>query len=312
MIIHACMHRRMASSTREWPKVTSSHHRNRYCGPCVLCKKMQPRYYHYCSLTSSEQSFLNKHHESTIANGSCICRSHVVEAKRQRSDPEYIPAWKQSGQASSNPLTVVPACMYTGCLITEGPLITPSKDTKPIFAEALNVTGTISLCETHYQMIYRQSHKPDPCAGCGAMPKAREGAYTRHSPDAETVSQYLSVRTGTHPDLTPDDTLCKGCYDMHWVILNHMEQQQTEPSTKLKACILVWNEKLKDEINTNETTRAILTSVIYVARKLQQDRALLPQAVTVFLDKPIHQMKNCTWSWDMEKLNFLHGGYYIN
>ena len=82
-----------------WPAVTSGHHRNRRCGPCILCNKMQPRYDHFCALTSSEQGFLQQNFGSEIAGGSCICRSHTVEAKRHRSDLEYIPAWKKSNRS---------------------------------------------------------------------------------------------------------------------------------------------------------------------------------------------------------------------
>lgn len=86
--------------------------------------------------------------------------------------------------------------MYPGCTVIRSPLgermITPSQETSPIFAKALNIEGNVLLCETHYQTIYRQSHKPNPCAGCGAKPKSREGAYTRHSPmQLQSLSIYV-------------------------------------------------------------------------------------------------------------------------
>ena len=233
------------------------------------------------------KGFLRQHFGSEIPNDSCICRAHRTEAKRHRSNPEYIPLWKISdhGSRTTQHISVV-RCMYLGCTATSShgeKLITPSKETLPVFAEALNVQGNVSLCETHYHSIYRQLHKPNPCAGCGANPKARQGAYTRHSPDAITVSQYLHEGTGFDPSLTPTDTLCKSCYDMHLVILNHIERQADEPNNKLKSDIWLWKETMKDE-NTNELTRAILATVIYVANTLQQDKALLPHAVSVFLE----------------------------
>ena len=175
----------------------------------------------------------------------------IVESKRHCSDPEYIPTWKQSGHWPNNTIT----CMYPGCVVTCSPLgeriITPSEETLPIFAKALNVKGDISLCETHYQTIYRQSHKSNPCVRCGA--KAREGVYTRYSPDTTTVSEYLCNRTGSDPNILPTDSLCKGCYDMHLVILNHIEQQANEPGKKLQSLVIIWEEKMRDE-NTNELT----------------------------------------------------------
>ena len=52
--------------------------------------------------------------------------------------------------------------------------------------------------------------------------------------------------------------------------------------------IELWKEKMSDE-NTDELTRAVLATIIFVAKKLSQDRALLlPQAVSFFLDSYPH------------------------
>ena len=86
------------SHTQEWPKVTSIYHSERYCGPCILCKKMQPRYNHFGALSDNEQKFIQVHYYgSDISRGSCICRAHVAEAKRHCSDPLYIHVWKNNG-----------------------------------------------------------------------------------------------------------------------------------------------------------------------------------------------------------------------
>lgn len=226
-----------------------------------------------------------------IASNSCLCRSHTVEAKRHRSDPEYVPAWKSS--VSRNTSSSV--CMYPGCAVTRTPLgermISPSRETAHIFADALNlerVEEEIVLCETHYQTVYRQSHKADPCAGCGARPKSREAKFSRHSPDATTVSEYLRSRAGYDHDLSPSDTICKACYDMHWAILNSIEHQLNEPRAKL---IELWKVKMSDE-NIDELTKAILATIVFVANKLSQDRALLlPHAVRFFLDSYPHSVE---------------------
>ena len=134
---------------------------------------------------------MKQHASSDIPEDSCICRAHRREAKRHQSDPEYIPIWKKGDQGSEH----VTACMYPECSATSliEKIIVPSDETQETIREMLN-TGThqsVKLCKTHYQQLYRQTHIHHPCAGCGAKPKFRQGAYTRHSPDAATISDYL-------------------------------------------------------------------------------------------------------------------------
>ena len=64
-------------------------------------------------------------------------------------------------------------------------------------------------------------------------------------------------------------------------------------------------EGKKSDENTDELTRAILETVLFVAIKLQQGRALLlPQAVTIFLANYPHPPEVITWNWNMGWLNF--------
>ena len=107
---HNYYYRKMANS-KQWPKVMSSHHRSKPCGPCDLCHKTQPRYDHFCTLTIGEQRFLRQHLDSDISSTGCICRSHTNEAKRHRSDPEYIPTWKQSSHRSHNSTDFSSVCI---------------------------------------------------------------------------------------------------------------------------------------------------------------------------------------------------------
>ena len=69
---------------------------------------------------------------------------------------------------------------------------------------------------------YPQTETYHPCAGCTAKPKFRQDAYTRHSPDAATISNYLHEKTRFDARLTPTDILCKSCYKMHY---QHIEEQ---------------------------------------------------------------------------------------
>ena len=164
-------------------------------------------------------------------------------------------------------------------------LIVASKATNEAFCQALNVGNTeqcLSLCEAHYQYLYRQIHTYKPCADCGAKPKVRQGAYTRHSPDALAVSHYLTERTEFPVMLSPTDTLCKSCYDMHLTIVLDMAKQDCHSIRDISSDISMWSVIINEE-HTTELTRAVLVTVVFVAKMLQQEKALLlPHAVTVF------------------------------
>lgn len=272
-----------------WPRVTSTYHPGKMCGPCFICGKEQPRYDHFAALGSTEQDFFHKHMCSNIDLASCMCRSHSKEARRYISDPTYSPTW---GDERSLHVRVY-KCIYPECNITSltGKIIEPSTEIQPSFCVAIGLsecTGTtVTLCETHYQTTYRQMHLNTLCSDCGAKPKARQGAYTRHSPNAITISQYLRDKTGYDVSIEPTDTLCKSCYNMHLVILQDIQRQGTGTRTtctqSMDSSIISWNMKMQDD-NTDPLTKVILRTVLFVAKTFMQDRALLlPQVVTFFL-----------------------------
>ena len=81
-------------ASMHWPKVSSTYHSvsERYCGPFILCNKMQPRYNHFGALLENEQKFI----QCTIVQTSveaAVSVEHVAEAKRHCSDPLYIILW---------------------------------------------------------------------------------------------------------------------------------------------------------------------------------------------------------------------------
>ena len=82
---------------------------------------------------------------------------------------------------------------------------------------------------------------------------------------------------------------------MHLVLLQHIEEQASVPRLQLQSDISLWKMKLHEE-STDKLTRAVLAIVIFVAQKLQQERALLfPHVVSVFLE-------NCPQAKDNEEL----------
>ena len=267
----------------KWPPVSSPYHRGTFCGPCYICGKRQERYDHYDGLSREVQEFLMAHSSLQIPGSSCICRNHRREALRQRLNSGYVPALKKTEESSTQTDTRV--CMYKECASTSetGKLITPSDETLQSFRKMLDTTEhSVLLCEKHYQLVYRKMHERTPCAGCGAKPKVRQDAYTRHSPDPFTISQYLSGQTEFPMSLQPTDIICRSCYDLHMIILRSLENQVGTPMANLQSDIELWKTTLAGG-NIDEVTRALLKTVLVVAKLLQHEKALLlPQAAAVF------------------------------
>jgi len=232
----------MASSSKPasgWPKVTLSSHQNRCCGPCFICGAWQPRYDHYCTLTNGEQRFFQLYYGSNIPTDGCMCQAHRREAQRHQSDPEYIPAWKKQASKGSTHNASHLQCSYTDCTTTSltERVIVPSVETQAMFCEALGTQHPATLCETHYQ-YNQQVHTHNLCAGCRAKPKARQGAYMRHSPDSTTISQYSYEKTGFEVSLTPTDTLFTNkelWYTSVFATLNRQNEYHTVPYNMLYA-----------------------------------------------------------------------------
>ena len=84
---------------------------------------------------------------------------------------------------------------------------------------------------------------------------------------------------------------------MHLVILQHIEKPTDAPQVLLELNISLWEMKLDDE-TIDELTRAVLVTVIFVAKKLHKDMALLlPHAVTVFLENYSNRRWMVMWCW---------------
>ena len=179
----------MASSCKpDRLKMMSSYYRHRYCGPCCVCGKHQPHYNHFCALTGGEKRFIKEHASSDTHDDCCICHAHHREVKRHQSDPKYIPTWKRGDQRSLYITTRTFLECHATSLIEK--IIAPSDETQTTFRETLHTHHSVKLCNTDYQQLYRQTHIHHPCAGSGVNLKARQGANTRHSPDAAAIPLF--------------------------------------------------------------------------------------------------------------------------
>ena len=111
-----------------------------------------------------------------------------------------------------------------------------------------------------------------PCSSCGANPK-KGTAFSRHSPDAEKVSQHLSNQTGQSIIINQNDYfLCSMCYKTHCSIIESPKSPHGSDAM-LKQAIEQWVDKYNNE-NTDKLTKATLETVIYVANHLLLGKGL--------------------------------------
>ena len=97
------------------------------------------------------------------------------------------------------------------------------------------------------------------------------------------VSQYIKDTTGTDVVISPDEWICTNCYNKHCSIIKSIEYSQTGSNEMLTKAIEVW-EATSNANNTDKLTKAVLSSVLFFAKHLLAQKAvLLPWACHVFL-----------------------------
>jgi len=135
------------------------------------------------------------------------------------SDPSYLPKWKKLEQEEGGTSTGT-HCIYPNCLVNTKLIASafePTEKLETILSVKSNHENSFVLCQQHYQELYRKVHASNPCACCGTKPKFGQ-PFSRHSPDAETVSMHLS-KTGLDVEMKPEDYICSTCYKLHLSIL---------------------------------------------------------------------------------------------
>ena len=95
------------------------------------------------------------------------------------------------------------------------------------------------------------------------------------------ISKYIKDTTGTPIVISPDDWLCTSCYNTHCSIVKSTECELNGSDEMLIKSIDDWEAKAYD---TDQLTKAVLSSVIFVAKYLLLQKALLlPWVCQVFL-----------------------------
>ena len=130
--------------------------------------------------------------------------------------------------------------------------------------------GEVFLCKSHYNEAYKCVNRV-PCAVCQAYPKCGK-YFNRHSPDAETISSIFGI------GLTCDDVLCLICYKAHLTLLSEIEHEADTLENRLAGDIEKW---LFIQQSVTHLNKSILEAVIFVARHLKQNKALLLSSASI-------------------------------
>ena len=189
-----------------------------------------------------------RHHGKTPLGDSNMCKKCLLEAKRHHTNTTYIPKWQKT--------TPIPKpnhkCIHPHCKASEK-LIHASFEHIEKLESALGVTSSpdnpFLLCRDHYNEMYRKFHPQTLCASCGATPKPGT-SFSRHSPDAFSVSLYLGERT---PTVQPTDCLCSTCYKLHLSIMKAIESDMNQDQSSDGSLMEIWNVTYNDP-TTNALT----------------------------------------------------------
>ena len=239
----------------------------RISSKCHLCGKSDENLSSVAKWDEESRSFIMHHLRdgsssslSEVNTNIWVCKKHYLEAKRHRADRSYTPKWKINKKYK----TII-SCMYPNCSNTneDTNIIKATFASKDRLIEAMGLRqqppteyGDVTVCKTHYSRLYMEIN-PIKCSMCNGWPK-RGMTFTHHSPDCETVSQYLNNdSTRTHV-ITPNDLLCQTCYEIHASIIKFMDCQPNNLDDKLSEDIEIWEMVLTDTSSSiNKLTRAV-------------------------------------------------------
>ena len=238
----------------------------------------------YSNWGSKEREYILQHLDTVPPDNSYMCKSHLQEAKRHHSDAHFIPKWKTNHTVAvkSFKRCVNPQCMNPSC----DKLIKPAFVSTDRLEEALGIQSSeenpLAVCRICYHTLYRQFHPMKICASCGATPKVGK-TFCRHSPNALAVMKHFKTTTGTDTQITNEDCLCNNCYKMHCSLIKSLESAQKGSDDMLNDAIELWTTTINND-DIDALTRSVLAAVLYVAKQLLQNKAvLLPWVCHVFL-----------------------------
>ena len=155
---------------------------------CHLCASHSPLnvYSEPSAWPEETQQWLNNLCSKIIPPEAPVCRACEKFIKHYTSKDNIIPRWLPKGARSK----ARSYCRVEGCRDVSH---TTSSITYEAAREHLDLIeasqddptiSPLTLCNSHYQHLYKEVHFPQPCAACSSQPRYG-GDYTHHCPDPE-------------------------------------------------------------------------------------------------------------------------------
>ena len=271
---------------------------------CYLCAAQSPSYSKPSSWSEENRRWLSNVHIQSIPPDSLVCRACEKFIKRNTGKENIVPRWIKKNRPK--PLSY---CMVEGC--GELSRTTTHIVTHDIAQEYLDLVPTpescsttsqmLTLCNSHYQFLYRKVHYPDPCASCCTQPNYGE-KYVRCCPDPEQISAFLKQTFNFDVILTPKSKICKQCYLFHRQILQQQGGMNTKmvPDQELQSVVKEVERNIAEfehqptHLVTDDSFLAWNACIVslHLAKTLQNDEATLLPELYAILPISCHFVQN--------------------
>lgn len=211
---------------------------------CHLCAS-QPL--HVFSKTSSwpddTRQWVEKQCSQNIPPEAVVCRACEKYIKRHTGKTNVTPRWLPKTKVHSY-------CMVEGCgelshTTTSIVSVEVAREYLDIIQSDGGISQSLSLCNCHYQYLYRELHYPQPCAACYSQPRYG-GDYTRHCPDPAKITVFLKETFDFSGALTVASKICKPCYIFHRQVLQQLDSSSSAVTDTLHSIVFHLETRLAD------------------------------------------------------------------
>ena len=182
------------------------------CGPCFLCHSESTKYTHPEKFDNKQYAFLCEVENKLVDRCVCVCYACSKQLKRNLGNPMFEPRWRTKQKCQSK-------CSIQNCenLASKKTSLASGEEIERFIGQPVvsftveEAVSTVSLCQLHYNHLYRQLNFSVPCDSCGEKPKKGE-KFNRHCPEPELINTYLASISDDPSHLTEQSLICAACY----------------------------------------------------------------------------------------------------